>query len=208
MDIFIVEDDKKLLGSLTILLSGEPKIKVSGAFGTGEEALDALKTRRPDVMLIDLGLPGISGVDLIGMAKAQYPDVECMALTVFDDKNTIFSAIRAGATGYILKGATPRQLIEALHTIHDGGAPMSPKIARAVVFQFQSATVQSANSLTNREIEVLQLLGKGQTYQQVAGQLNISFHTVHSHIKQIYEKLQAKGRQDALVKARKKGFMV
>lgn len=209
MKLFIVEDDTMLRDSMAILLNGEQNIEVTGAFGNAQEALLALKTQQPDVMLVDLGLPAASdGIGLITEIKLRHPEVECMALTVFEDKQTIFTAIRSGASGYILKGATPRQLIEALHSLHEGGAPMSPKIARALICQFQESTGPESSLLTARETDVLQLLDKGLTYQQIAEKLCISHHTVHSHIKQIYEKLQAKGRRDALTKARKKGVMV
>jgi len=135
------------------------------------------------------------------------PDIDIMAYTVFDNRDTVFKAIKAGASGYILKDATPRELIEALHNLYNGGAPMSPKIARAVINEFQNKVIKEEFLLSPRETEILRGLEKGFTYNELADNLNISYHTVHTHIKNIYEKLHAEGRESALLKARKKGLL-
>ncbi|MEK6744043.1 MAG: response regulator transcription factor [Nitrospirota bacterium] len=207
MKISIVEDDVLLRENLKLLLSGESGISVVSAYGSAEEALAGIKRARPDILLADIGLPGMSGIDLIRKVKDLMPDLEIMAHTVFDDRETVFSAIKAGASGYILKGSTPRDLIDALHTLAKGGSPMSPKIARKVIREFQDEGVDEQYLLSHREIEIVREVENGLTYKDIATKLGISPHTVHTHIKNIYEKLHAKDRPEALVAARRKGII-
>ncbi|HAR45555.1 MAG: DNA-binding response regulator [Nitrospirae bacterium GWC2_57_13] len=207
MRLVIVEDDPLLLENLKLMLNGEKNITVTGAFPSAEEALPKLKRAPPDVMLVDLGLPGMSGNELIGKVKTMQPGVEIMVHTVYEDRDSVFSAIKAGASGYILKGSTPRELVEALYNVHQGGSPMSPKIARKVIREFQDESIQEQYFLSHRETEIVKSIEQGMSYKEIADRFSISPHTVHSHIKHIYEKLQAKDRQDALVKARKKGII-
>lgn len=207
MKVVIVEDNPLLRENLKLLLSGEQGITVAGAFGSAEDALQSIKKTAPDVMLVDLGLPGMSGVELIKKVKDKLPGIDIMTHTIFEDRESVFSAIKAGASGYILKGSTPRELIEALNNLHQGGAPMSPKIARKVIQEFQDETVSEQYLLSKREQEIVREIEKGLSYKEIAERLHISPHTVHTHIKKIYEKLQAKDRQEALIKARKKGII-
>ena len=207
MRLVIVEDDRLLRENLTILLSGEYEITVAEVFSNAEEAIPGIRTAKPDVLLVDLGLPGLSGIELIRQVKRSQPDIEIMAHTVFDSRDAVFSAIKAGASGYLLKGCTPRELIEALHDLNAGGAPMSPKIARSVIREFQDRAVENQYILTPREKQILLGLEEGLTYFEVGENLHISRHTVHTHIKNIYDKLHAKSREEALVKARKKGII-
>jgi two-component system NarL family response regulator len=130
-----------------------------------------------------------------------------MAHTVFDDRENVFSALKAGASGYILKGCSPREIIEAIYDLYKGGSPMSPKIARKVIHEFQDAEVAEQFVLSQREKGIIKCIEQGLTYKEIATDLNISSHTVHSHIKRIYEKLQSKDRTEALVKARKSGVI-
>jgi DNA-binding NarL/FixJ family response regulator len=207
MRLVIVEDDPILLESLKLLLGGEAGITVAGAYGNAEDALRALKKAAPEVMLADLGLPGMSGIELIKHAKENMPSLEIMAHTVFEDRENVFSAIKAGASGYILKGSSPREIVEAIHDIHKGGAPMSPKIARKVIYEFQDETAGEQFVLSQREKDIVKCVEQGLTYKEISLRLKISSHTVHTHIKNIYEKLQAKDRGEALVKARKTGII-
>ncbi|MBU2548062.1 MAG: response regulator transcription factor [Proteobacteria bacterium] len=207
MRIAIVEDDPLIRDNLRILLTGDPEMDVTGVFDSAEAALGSLKRTVPEVLLVDLGLPGMSGVEFIQSAKQSHPDLDIMAYTVFEDRQTIFAAIKAGASGYMLKGTRPAELISALHDLRAGGAPMSPKIARLVIQEFQQTGIEGQYTLTFREKEILRGIEKGLSYKALAGQLNISPHTVHTHIKNIYEKLQASNRGEALVKARKKGII-
>jgi two-component system NarL family response regulator len=207
MRIAIVEDNSLLLENMKILLSGEPGMTVAGAYRTAEDALEDIKKARPEIMIVDLGLPGMSGVELIREVKTRMPGIEIMAHTIFEDRDNVFAAIKSGASGYILKGSSPRELIEGIHGLHSGGAPMSPKIARKIIMEFQDEGLDEQYLLTQREKEIVREIEKGLSYKEIASKLNISPHTVHTHIKNIYEKLQAKNRSDVLVKARKKGII-
>jgi len=207
MRIAIVEDNTLLRENLVILLNGENDFEVCCNFATAEEALPHLLQGNPDILLVDIGLPGMSGIELIRKVKARLPDTEIMVHTVFDARDTVFAAIKAGATGYILKGASPRELVESIENLAMGGAPMSPKIARAVISEFQDVDQSEQYLLTPREKEILTELEKGLTYKELAEKLSISHHTIHTHIKKIYEKLHAKSRRDALTTARKKGII-
>ncbi len=207
MRLVIVEDDPILRESLKLLLAGETEITVAGAYGSAEDALRALKKSAPDVMLADLGLPGMTGIELIKKAKDELPSLEIMAHTVFEDRENVFSAIKSGASGYILKGSSPREIVEAIHAIHKGGAPMSPKIARKIIHEFQDENTGDQYILSQREKDIVKCIEQGLTYKEISIRLKISSHTVHTHIKNIYEKLQAKDRDEALLKARKTGII-
>jgi len=205
--LIVVEDDPLLCESLRQLLGGEPSFHLIGVFHNAEEALHALPEIKPQMLLSDLGLPGMSGIELIQKAKELLPKMDIIAHTVSEDRDTVFAAIKAGASGYLIKGSAPREVIEALHSLRDGGAPMSPRIARAVVRELQDTGSDDVFLLTAKEKEVLNSVYEGLSYKEISKKLNISTHTVHSHIKNIYEKLQAKNKQDALVKARRKGII-
>lgn len=207
MRIAIVEDNPLLLENMKILLSGEPGMTVVGAYESAEDALEVISRAMPEIMIVDLGLPGMSGVELIKEVKTRTPEIEVMAHTIFEDRDNVFAAIKSGASGYILKGSSPRELIEGIHGLHNGGAPMSPKIARKIIMEFQDEGIDEQYLLTHREKEIVKEIEKGLSYKDIASKLNISPHTVHTHIKNIYEKLQAKNRSDVLVKARKKGII-
>ncbi len=207
MRLIIIEDDPILRESLKLLLAGEAEITVAGAYGSAEEALRGLRKASPDVMLADLGLPGMTGIELIKKAKDELPSLEIMAHTVFEDRENVFSAIKAGASGYILKGSSPREIVEAIHAIHKGGAPMSPKIARKIIHEFQDESAGDQYVLSQREKDIVKCIEQGLTYKEISLRLKISSHTVHTHIKNIYEKLQAKDREEALLKARKTGII-
>ncbi|HYA39740.1 MAG TPA: response regulator transcription factor [Syntrophobacteraceae bacterium] len=207
MRLAIVEDDAMLRENLRLLLAGERGIEVVGAFGSAEDALQELHSCRPDLCLVDLGLPMLSGVEFIAKVKEEMPWVEIMAHTIYEDRETVFSAIQAGASGYLLKGSSPREIIESLHSLHCGGAPMSPKIARKVISQFQDNKIDEHYLLSEREKEILRGVEQGLAYKQIADKLSISPHTVHSHIKKIYEKLHVQNRQEALTKAKRSGVI-
>lgn len=204
--LLIVEDNTMLRDNLRMLLDGEPRFSVIGAFGSGEDALAALGRAQPEMMLCDLGLPGMSGVELIRAVKTRWPDIEIMAHTIREDRATVFDALKAGASGYMLKGGTPRELVEALSTLRDGGAPMSPRIARAVLRELQGGSGEES-LLSRKEREVLAAVRDALSYKEIAHKLSISPHTVHSHIKKIYEKLQARDKAEALQKAQRKGLI-
>lgn len=207
MRLVIIEDDPMQRENLKLLLGGEPGITVTGAYPSAEEALRGIKKAAPEVVLCDLGLPGMSGIELIKTLKKSMPAIEFMAHTVFDDRENVFSAIKAGASGYLLKGSSPRELIEALNELYKGGSPMSPKIARRVIHEFQDEDLGEQFILSQREKAIIKCVEHGMTYKEIAVELSISAHTVHSHIKRIYEKLHAKDRGEALNNARKTGMI-
>ncbi|MBA4369466.1 MAG: DNA-binding response regulator [Desulfobacterium sp.] len=207
IQLAIVEDDPLLIYNLKMLLDGELNISVVAAYASAEDCLEGLGSCTPNIMLVDLGLPGISGIDLITVVRSRNLKIEMLAYTVFDDRDSLFSALKAGANGYILKGCKPLELIEALNNLHAGGAPMSPQIARKVINEFHEQSLEEQYLLTRREREILIGIGKGLSYKEISAKLNISANTVHTHISTIYKKLQAKNRKEALLTARKKGII-
>lgn len=205
--LLIVEDEPQLRESLRLLLGGEPSMRVLAACGSAEEALKQLDHEAPDVVLCDLGLPKMSGIELIRRAQQRLPNLPIMVHTISEDRDAVFAALKAGACGYIVKGASPRELIEALVTLRAGGAPMSPRIARLVVRTFHERPSDDEFLLSAKERSVLLGIQDGRSYKEIALDLHISPHTVHSHIKRIYEKLQASDKQDAVMKARRRGIL-
>jgi len=159
------------------------------------------------VLLTDLDLPAMHGTELIRRAKRSYPDLDILAFTISEDRDTVFAAIKAGASGYLLKGSSPRELIEAIDTLRKGGAPMTPKIARKLIREFQDASATEDQLLSRREREIVKAIEQGLSYKEIADLCCISPHTVHTHIKNIYDKLQACDRQTAIIKARKRGLI-
>jgi two-component system NarL family response regulator len=208
MRVVIIEDDPVFCDSLHLLLGGAPGIIVACAFSNAEDALASITECSPDILLVDLGLPGMSGIDFIGKAKEILPEVEIMVLTVFEDRDRILSAIRAGASSYMLKSSLPKELIKALYELNRGGAPMSPRIARKIIKEFQSDVMRRDQYLlSHREIEIIREIEAGSTYKEIAQKFSISTHTVHAHIRNIYKKLHADNKIAALIKARKKGIL-
>ncbi len=209
--ICIVEDDSLLLDNLSLLLRGEAGFVVAGAFSDAETALGSMSWRDVDVLLSDIDLPGMSGVELIRALKERHPSLNCMAYTIYEDRSTVFAAIKAGACGFLIKGASPRELIESLRELHEGGSPMSPRIARKVLLDIQDDGRPAGGGappiLSDREIQILRQLERGLSYKGIAVELHISPHTVHTHIKNIYEKVHANGRADVLRKARNLGAL-
>ncbi len=206
MNIIFVEDHDLTRANIELLLKGEPSITRINAFACSEDAIEQADWETADILLTDINLPKMSGVELIEWTKINHPSVTCMAHTVFDNRDTVFSAIQAGACGYLLKGTSPRELIESLEDIYNGGSPMSPHIARKIIHHLQEHS-STENLLTPREQDVLRQLEKGLSYKEAASELNISPHTVHSYIKTAYEKVQASSRQELLHKARRLGWL-
>ena len=208
MNICIVEDHTAILENLRLLLAGEPDINIVGHHPTAEAALAQVKWAQVDILLADLGLPGMTGAELIRRVKGQHPDIRVLVYTIYEDRPSVLEAIHAGAGGYIVKGCRPSQLIASIHEIYEGGAPMSSSIARTLLFELQSMTrgqgTSSApgNILTMRERSILQLLEQGLTYKEISLRLNIAASTVHTHIKNIYGKLHARDKIDAIRKGR------
>ncbi|MEI6168233.1 MAG: response regulator transcription factor [bacterium] len=206
MNLCLVEDNATLLKSLAIRLAREPDILILGTYTSAEEALAQGTWGDIDILLADIDLPGISGVELIRRVRALYPAVIPMAFTICEDRTTVFAALKAGAYGYILKGDAPQLLVASLRELAQGGSPMSPAIARQVIREFHPVGVDD-HALTPRERAVLDLVAEGRLYKEIAGALGLSGHTVHTHIKRIYGKLHAHGRADAVQKAGEAGLL-
>ena len=204
--IAIIEDNEKIRNYLLQLIADAfPDTEVS-AYSNGEDALNILKDEPVDMVLFDIELPGMSGIECMYKLKAVHLQLQCMMLTVFDDPENIFKAIKAGATSYMLKSTPPVKIIEAINDLRNGGSPMSSQIARKVIEFFQQAAGnnQSYHSLSRREQEIIQVLAKGFRYKEIADQLFLSQETIRTHIRNIYIKLQVNSRADAL---KKTGFI-
>ena len=200
--IAVVEDDKTIREGLLMLLNGSPGFSCIAAYGNGEDAVAGLPEVKPDVVLMDIHLPGISGIECILALKDQKVPAQFIMLTVFEDADAIFHSLSAGASGYLLKQTPPVKLLEAIQDVFRGGSPMSGEIARKVVQSFQHPLPDyaAANGLTKREEEILTYLVKGYFYKEIAGLLFISVETVRTHIRNIYEKLQVRTRSEAILK--------
>jgi DNA-binding NarL/FixJ family response regulator len=198
--IALVEDDKLIREGFTLLISSTYGYRVVGAYGSCEEALKHLAEDEPEVVLMDLELPGMSGIEGIEKIKKQRPKTNVIVVSVYDQPERVFQALCAGAGGYLTKNMQPARLLEAIKDIQEGGAPMSTSIARMVVSSFQ----KNRNSpLTARETEVLERLAKGKSYSSIAEDLFIDKETVRTHIKNIYWKLEVHSKADAIEKALK-----
>ena len=200
--VSIVDDEKGLRESIGTFVDGSPGFRCVSAYPSAEAALKHLPQDRPDVVLMDIHLTGMSGIECVERLKAIMPKIQVMMLTVYDDTDQIFKALSAGASGYMLKRSTPAKLLEAIKELNEGGSPMSSSIARKVVASFQDAlgTDDKQTSLSSREQMVLDCLAKGLTYKQVADQLSISIPTIRSYLRRIYEKLHVQSRTEAVAK--------
>jgi two-component system NarL family response regulator len=207
LQIFVVEDDPLLRAQLVEVLSEAKGFTVVGEAGSGAEALATPSLRSADLVLMDLGLPDMTGQELTRRLTTGERHPLVMAHTVFDDRDNVLDAIKAGASGYVLKGSSPNELVSALLELHAGGAPMSPRIARAVLLELREGAPPTPDPLSPRERQLLKLVDEGLTYKQISDRLHVSTHTVHSHIKNIYEALHAKSRTEALAMARGRGLI-
>ncbi len=200
--VILVEDDSKTRDGLVKLLRLAPDIVCLGAFSSAEEAEAELPQPLPDVVLMDINLPKASGVECVAKLKQEHPQLLFVMLTTCDDGEMIFNALRAGASGYLLKRSAATELIDAIREVHAGGSPMTMQIARKVVSHFYQIRQPSreVEQLTKREQEILGLLAKGLPYKQIADQLCISPSTVHGHLHAIYGKLHVQSRTEAVVK--------
>ncbi len=201
--VAIVEDRREIRDALTMLINGTDGFRCCGAYRTMEEALDKIKGEVEDVVLSDIGLPGMSGIEGIRILKERHPNLLLLMLSVYDDDERIFDALCAGACGYLLKRTSPARLIECLKEAVQGGAPMSPEVARRVVALFRDIRPpeRADYQLTPHETRLLKLLVEGHNYKTAAAELGVSFHTIHFHVRNIYEKLQVHSKSEAVSKA-------
>lgn len=210
INVAIVEDDAKLRETLKRYLMAQPGFRCAITAPNAEVALIDLPRLRPDVVLMDINLPGMNGIECVAKLRAAMPALKIIMLTVFDDDDQVFKALSAGAFGYLLKSSRPAKILEAIREVYVGGSPMSGNIARKVVQSFQAqaaaqaATRAETDTLSPRELEVLQALSKGHTYKQIAGDLGISLGTVRTYIQRIYEKLHVHSHAEAVMKFARK----
>jgi len=204
MRVAVFEDNDQLRESLGQLIDNEGSLSCIGTFADANHIERKIEKSRPDVIIMDIDLPGMNGIDAVKIIHEKFPSIRVLMQTVFDDNDKIFAAIRAGASGYILKKATPAKIIEAIRETYNGGAPMTPSIAEKVLNMFRIQTQQTQAEkidLSDREKEILTLLVKGKSYKMIAADCFISIDTVNSHIKNIYEKLHVHSKSEAVVKA-------
>jgi DNA-binding NarL/FixJ family response regulator len=196
-----VEDDPEIRANLAHRVGRSPGFRLLRSYSDAESALADLPRHPPDVVLMDINLPGIDGVECVRQLKPLLPETQVMMLTVYEDTENIFNALAAGANGYMLKRTSTKELIEAIHEVKRGGSPMTMHIARKVVQSFQkSAPAQATENLSEREQQVLDLLSQGLIYKEISDKLGIGYETVHTYIRRVYEKLQVRTRTEAVAK--------
>jgi DNA-binding NarL/FixJ family response regulator len=200
--IAIVEDNEEIREGLAVLINGSPGFVCVATYPNAEEALQDLPNDPPDVVLMDIRLPKMSGIECVARLKERQPELQIMMLTMYEDDDLIFKSLAAGASGYILKKTPPSELLEAIRNLHNGGSPMSSQIARKVVQAFQQAgrSHQDTENLTERETEILSYLAKGYHDKEIADTLFISVETVRTHVRSIYKKLHVRSRTEAALK--------
>ncbi len=200
--IAVIEDDTTIRNYLANEIQGRMNIKRMEVFSNAESALDSLTANPVEIALFDVQLPGMTGIECIQKLKMIHPRMQMMVLTVYDNNDVIFSALKAGASSYILKNTPPEKIIEAINELHSGGSPISSQIARKVIeaFQIKEKSIEHFQALSRREQEILEQLSRGFRYKEIADNLFVSIETVRTHIRNIYEKLQVNSRIEALKK--------
>lgn len=203
ISVAIIEDQREVREGLAVLIDGTLGYRCRGSFRSMEEALAKIDGARPDVVISDLGLPGMSGTEGIRILRERYPSMPILALTVYDDDDDVFDALCAGAVGYLLKNTPPARLLECLREVVEGGAPMSPEVARRVIEVFREfrPPKRADYHLTSQELELLKLLVEGHVYKTAAHELGITTNTVSFHLRNVYAKLQVHSKAEAVAKA-------
>jgi DNA-binding NarL/FixJ family response regulator len=215
--VALVEDEAEARRRLSESIRAQPGLRLVGEWGIGGEALMALTQGAPDVLLVDLGLPDMSGLKIVRYVAERYPACDILVVTIFGDERTVLAALEAGARGYLLKGALQHDIAVDIEHLKSGGSPLSPVIARQVLKRLQAQPAASAGAtattadvesdLTQREIEILNAISRGFSYQETAGLLAISPQTVHTHLKRIYRKLAVHSKTEAVYEADKRGLL-
>jgi DNA-binding NarL/FixJ family response regulator len=202
--VLIFDDNADRRDSLSMLVLTTPSFELAGAYPDCNNVIDDVKRTLPDVVLMDIGMPGINGVIATGLIKSNFPHVRILIQTVFEDENNIFEAIRAGASGYLLKKSQSSKIVEAINEVYAGGAPMNARVAEKVLNFFRTINIPTDKAdygLSKRELEVLECLVKGKSYKMIGEEMSITYNTVNSHIKKIYEKLHVHSVGEAVSKA-------
>lgn len=204
----IIEEQRNIREGLVMLINRTPGYRCTGSFSSMEEALANIKYDLPDVALVDIGLPGMSGIEGISLLKERHPQTLSLILTVYDDDDRIFDALCAGACGYLLKNTPSPRLLESLKEACGGGAPMSPEVARRVIALFRDfrPPARADHDLTPHEVRLLKLLVEGHNYKTAATELGVSINTIKFHLRHIYEKLQVHSKSEAVAKALRHGL--
>jgi DNA-binding NarL/FixJ family response regulator len=202
ISVSIVDDEDNLRQSIAAFVNGSPGFRCVSTYASGEAALASLPKEWPEVILMDINMSGMSGIECVRRLKAMKPEVQIVMLTVYEDATQIFMALAAGASGYMLKRLTPAKLLEAIQDVHEGGSPMSYSIARKVLASFKKPGPSEVekNGLSPRQHTVLDCLAKGLTYKQTAEKLNVSIDSVRTYVRRIYEKLHVHSRTEAVAK--------
>lgn len=206
ISVAVVEDDAGIRESLAAFLADAKGVRCAAIYPDGEQALRELKLQMPDVVLMDINLPGISGIEATRELKRAHPDARILMLTVYEDNKALFDSLKAGACGYLLKRTAPKKIVEAIRDAREGGMPLAPHMAAKVAayFQQQDQTSSALDTLTQREGEALALLAEGFLYKEIAGKMGVSYLTVQQYAKHIYEKLHVHSRTEAVLKFLKK----
>ena len=201
--VSIYEDNDALRETLSYLVLGTRTLELTGAYPDCSKVMENCVVAKPDVILMDIDMPGISGIEATAMIKATFPEINIMILTIFEDKNKVFDALCAGATGYMLKKSSAVEIIEAIDELHRGGSPMTAEIARKVFDFFANPILSKSNdyALSDREFDILRCLVEGDSYKMIADTCNISIGTVRFHINNIYKKLHVNSKSEAVIKA-------
>ncbi len=203
ISIAIFDDSKHLREALSILIRGQKDMLLVGEYPNASSIVEDLRNLHPDVVLMDIDMPGINGIEAVSLIKKEFPVLAVMMLTVFEDEDKVFRSLCAGAVGYLLKNTEPSHLLNSIRELHKGGAPMTPSIARKVLLHFQQTVVPTTTEtfdLSEREKDVLRQLVQGKSYKMIADTLGIGYETVRSHMKHIYEKLHVASMTEAVAK--------
>jgi DNA-binding NarL/FixJ family response regulator len=214
--VAVCEDQPQILRSQVKILQESPEIEIAGTALSGETLLGLLEKRRPDVLLQDLGLPGMSGIEVTREVKRRWPAVEVLIFTIFDEEEKVIEAVKAGASGYLLKGASAEKIVEAIREVHAGGSVIQPNLARRLLRHFRVPESESrpppqqeepGRPLTQREIDILRLIAKGLSNGEAADVLGLSRATVRTHLEHIYDKLDVTNRVEAVTEGLRKGLI-
>jgi len=200
--VAIVDDDARVRTNLARAVDRSGEFQCVGQFASAEDAIERLPASEPQVVLMDINMPGLNGIECVQRLKAERPEIEFIMLTVYEDTESVFNALAAGASGYLLKQAAREELFDAIKQVHTGGSPMTSHIARKVVQAFRqpAPSDEDTSKLSLREQQVLELLAKGYLYKEIAESLGISYDTVHNHIRHVYDKLHVRSRSQAVAK--------